>query len=245
MEEKRKFIALLRVSTQKQGSSGLGLEGQQFSINNYVQHVNGIILETITEVESAGNKDKISIDNNLNIEKLLRKRPRLLSAIQLAQKEKACIIVKEASRLSRFSLLIDFLLSSGASFICADSPNDTPMIIKLKTSINEEELLKISSRTKAALQVKKARGATLGSPQNLTAASRKRSVTVRRDNAMNNQNHKMIGYILMCRDKGGMTFQGIADRLNSENHKTTNAKIFYASTAWWLYEKGKKFSIRV
>lgn len=113
------------------------------------------------------------------------------------------------------------------------------MIVKLKTSINEEELLKISSRTKAALQAKKTRGVTLGSPQNLTDASRQRSVAARRENAMNNQNHKMIGYIVMCRDKGGMTFQEIADRLNNENHKTTNCKKFYASTVWWLYEKGK------
>ena len=235
-----KFIALLRVSTKRQGDSGLGLEGQKFAIDNYLRQVDGSIIETIIEVESAGNKDKISIDNNLNIEKLLRKRPRLLYAIQLAQKEKTCIVVKEASRLSRFSLLIDFLLSSGVNFVCADSPHDTPMIIKLKTSINEEELLKISSRTKAALQAKKARGVALGSPQNLTDASRTRSVAVRKENALNNQNHKMIGYIAMCKDKGGMTLQEIADRLNNENHKTTNGKMFYSSTVWWLYEKSKE-----
>jgi DNA invertase Pin-like site-specific DNA recombinase len=111
---------------------------------------------------------------------------------------------------------------------------------KLKTSINEEELLKISSRTKAALQAKKARVVTLGSPQNLTDASRNRSIAVRNENAMHNQNHKMVGYIAMCRDKGGMTFQKIADRLNNENHKTTNGKKFYASTVLWLYEKSKK-----
>jgi len=245
MDDKRRFIALLRVSTQKQGNSGLGLESQKFAIDNYARQVDGEIIETIVEVESAGNKDKISIDNNLNIEKLLRKRPRLLHAIQLAQKEKACIVVKEASRLSRFSLLIDFLLSSGVNFICSDSPNDTPMIIKLKTSINEEELLKISSRTKAALQAKKARGVALGSPQNLTDASRTRSIAVRIENAMSNQNHKMIGYIIMCRDKAGMTFQDIANRLNIENHKTTNGKKFYASTILWLYEKGKESKDRV
>lgn len=237
MEDKNRFIALLRVSTKTQKHSGLGLESQKYAIENYVARNGGEIIETITEVESGGNKDTISIDNNLNIEKLLRKRPRLLYTIRLAQKENACILVKEASRLSRYSLLIDFLLSAGVQFLCVDAPNDTPMIIKLKTSINEEELLKISMRTRHALKAKKAQGFTLGTPANLTRAAVLKSVEVRKAAAMQNANHKMIGYIVMCRDKGGMTFQAIADRLNQENHKTTNGKSFYAKTVWWLYCK--------
>lgn len=236
----KKFVALIRVSTQKQGSSGLGLESQKFSVEQFAKSSGGEIIETVVEVESAGNKDVISVDNNLNIEKLLRKRPKLLYVIRLAQLENATILVKEASRLSRFSLLIDFMLSSGIDFICSDSPNDNHLIIKLKTSINEEELKKISYRTKQALAAKKARGEKLGNPSNLSEKGVQRSIEVRRERALSDANHKVMGYIVMCRDQAGLKFQAICDKLNLENHRTTCGKKFRVGNVFNLYCKAKE-----
>jgi len=239
--EKKKFVSLIRVSTKIQAQSNLGLESQKYSVEKYVESAGGEIIESIIEVESAGNRDKISIDSNLNIDKLLRKRPKLLYAIRLAQKEKATIVVKEASRLSRFSLLIDFLLSSGVDFVCSDSPNDSPLILKLKTSINEEELVKISSRTRSALQAKKARGEVLkGCPANLNNDARLKASRLRKERAFQDPNYKVMGYIVMCRDKGNMLFREICERLNNENHKTTTGKLFVVGIVIWLYNKAKQ-----
>lgn len=239
-QENKRFIALIRVSTLKQGQSGLGLESQKYSIEHFANSIGGEIIETVVEIESAGNRDKISIDNNLNIDRLLRKRPKLLYVIRLAQKENATILVKEASRLSRFSLLIDFMLSSGIDFVCSDSPNDNHLIIKLKTSINEEELKKISSRTKLALAAKKARGAILGTPSNLTNRAIDKAAQLRKERALNDSNYKVMGYIVMCRDKAGLLFQEICDKLNSENHRTTTGKKFVVGTVIRLYNKSKE-----
>jgi DNA invertase Pin-like site-specific DNA recombinase len=243
IDAKKRFIALIRVSTQKQNQSGLGLESQKHSVEYYAKSVGGEIIETIVEVESAGNRDKISIDNNLNIDRLLRKRPKLLYAIRLAQRERATILVKEASRLSRFSLLIDSMLSSGIDFVCSDSPNDNHLIIKLKTSINEEELKKISMRTKLALAAKKARGAVLGSPVNLTAQAITKAAQLRKERALQEPNYKVMGYIVMCRDKAGLIFQAICDKLNLENHRTTTGKKFVVGTVIRLYHKAKALSL--
>lgn len=237
--ESKKYIALIRVSTQKQGASGLGLESQKFSVEQYVNSTGGIILETIVEIESAGNKDHISVDSNLNIEKLLRKRPKLLYVIRLAQRENATILVKEASRLSRFSLLIDFMLTSGIEFICSDSPNDDALIIKLRTSLNEQELRKISSRTQQALSAKRARGETINYVNNLTRNGILKSVDVRKERALADANYKVMGYIVMCRDQAGLKFQEICNKLNSENHRTTNGKRFLVGNVIKLYHKAK------
>ena len=240
-EEKKKFISLIRVSTKAQSVSHLGLDSQKYSVDKYIESVGGTIIESIVEVESAGNKDRISIDSNLNIDKLLRKRPKLLYAIRLAQKENATIVVKEASRLSRFSLLIDFLLSSGINFICTDSPSDSPLIIKLKTSINEEELVKISSRTKAALAAKKARGEKLiGCPSNLNDFARKKAAQLKNERAFQDANYKLMGYIVMCRDNAGLKFREICQRLNAENHRTTTGKYFVCGIVSWIYYKAKR-----
>ncbi len=244
-QEKNKYISLIRVSTKTQAASQLGLESQKYSVERYVKSVEGEIIESIIEVESAGNKDHISIDANLNIDKLLRKRPKLLYAIRLAQQTNAINVVKEASRLSRFSLLIDFILSSGINFVCADSPNDSPLIIKLKTNINEEELVKISSRTRNALMAKKARGEVLtGCPGNLNDEARLKAALVKKQSAQQNANYKSMGYIVMCRDKANMTFQAICNTLNKENHKSTTGKPFALSTVIWLYKRAKELEIQ-
>lgn len=241
MEKRTKYVVLLRVSTRKQEVTGLGLASQETSVLNYVNSVNGEIIEKFVEIESAGNKDRISIDNNLNIEKLLRKRPMLLQAINLAKVENAIIAVKEASRLSRFSLLIDFLLSSGVNFVCTDSPNDSPLIVKLKTSINEEELVKISARTKAALKAKREQGCKLtGNPQNFTNEGRKKGVEAIMNFTKQDSNHKVMGYIEICRDNCKMKFQEICDKLNTENHRTTKGKKFVVGTVIRLYYKAKE-----
>ncbi|MBI3500992.1 MAG: recombinase family protein [Bacteroidetes bacterium] len=232
----KKYIAYYRVSTQKQKHSGLGLDAQKFSVETYVQSVDGVIIESFTEIETAANKDRIRMDSHVSIDTLLKKRPLLLKAINTAKKEGAILVVKEASRLSRFSLLIDFLLSSNVEFVSAESPRDTPLIIKLKTSLNEEEILRISERTRSALKALKERGKKLGTPENLTDEAREKGTKVIIRLAKENPNNKRaIGYVYALRKERKMTYQKIADRLNREGFRTSRGKSFYPKAVQILY----------
>lgn len=103
-----KLVSYIRVSTEQQGQSNLGLQAQQFSIDNYAKSVGGEIIKSFTEIVSGGMKERISVNNHLSVEKLLAKRPVLQEALQYCQKHKAILVVKEASRLTRYSLLMDF-----------------------------------------------------------------------------------------------------------------------------------------
>lgn len=234
----KKFVALYRVSTEKQGQSGLGLGAQRFAVENYAQSVGGGIVETFTEIVSGGaGKDRISTSNNLTTAKLLRKRPKLQAAIDYCLKHDATLVVKEASRLTRYSLLMDFLLASKLGFVCADSPNDSPLIIKLKTALHEEELLKISERTKAALAAKKAAGHRLGSPQRPQPQALEKAAQQRRSEAAaSKENRQAMQLILMYR-KEGRTFRDIVELLNRADYKTTRDQPFTVSSVHMLYRR--------
>ena len=237
-----KIVEYFRVSTQRQSDSHLGIESQIHSVRSYVSSIKGEIVGSFTEVESGGNKDRIRFGSDLSLDALLSKRPTLQKAIQLAQDTNSTLCVKSACRISRFSLLIDYLLSCKINFICTDSPNDSPMIIKLKTSINEEEVEKISLRTKQALAALKRRGYKHIPKENyftqevlLKAAKRKKEI------ANNNPNNKRAkGYIIQLRDNPPLTgkkltFQSISDKLNSEGFKSSQGKKFNPTTVRRLY----------
>lgn len=200
----KKYIAYYRCSTEKQNISHLGLEAQKASVENYVTISGGEIICDFTEIETAGNKDKISVGQQISIESLLRKRPLLLEAIKKAEAENAILVVKESSRLTRYSLLMEFLLKGEIKFECADAPGDTPFIVKLKTSLAEEELLRISERTKAALAALRTRGFKRDTTKHgLTPENIKKGESRRKElAAMNDNNRKASGYISSLRSAG-------------------------------------------
>lgn len=238
----KKYISYLRVSTVKQNNSHLGLEAQQSAIENYVRSTGGEIINSFTEIETAGSKDRISISQQVSIQSLLRKRPLLLQAIKLAESTGSIIICKESSRLTRFSLLMEFLLKSSVTFVFADAPNDTPFLVKLKTSLNEEELLRISERTKSALKALKDRGfekkkrETNGLTSEITKKGKERNMELAE---LNENNRKASGYISMLR-KSGMTFQQIADTLNNEGFQSSQGKTFQTGNVFMLYKRAIK-----
>jgi len=233
------YISYMRVSTMKQNNSHLGLEAQLNSIENYVRSKDGEIIKSFTEIETAGSKDRISISQQVSIQSLLRKRPLLLQAIKLAETTGGIIICKESSRLTRFSLLMEFLLKSSVIFVFADAPNDTPFLVKLKTSLNEEELLRISERTKSALKALKDRGfikkkrETIGLTLDIIKKGIQRKIELA---ALNENNRKASGYIIMLR-KSGLTFQQIADKLNSEGFQSSMGKTFMTGNVFMLYTR--------
>lgn len=224
----KKFIALYRVSTGKQGDSGLGLEAQKFSVTNYLSSCGHELIEEVIEIESASNKDRINTKNRkLDYDTMLNKRPKLKYIIEKAEKEGLTIIVKEPSRLTRFSILMGLLIEYKIPFICSDCPNDDSLMIKLRTLFNEEENLRRSERTKLALDAKRARGEKLGNVKNLSNIGRNKGAKVMKDRASNDiRNVQAIDKIKDLVGIGGITMEGIAVRLNEARYQTTAGKAF-------------------
>jgi DNA invertase Pin-like site-specific DNA recombinase len=143
-----KFVAYYRVSTSKQGASGLGLEAQQAAVESYVGRESGqIVAPPFVEIESGKLKD----------------RPQLKRAIAHARQHKAVLLVAKLDRLARNVSFLANLLEAGVDFRACDNPHATRLTIHILAAVAEEEARAISERTKAALKAAKARGVKLGS----------------------------------------------------------------------------------
>lgn len=224
-----KFASYIRVSTDQQGDSKLGIEAQERINNNYIESVNGILIKQSIEVETGTNKFRISIKNHLNLETLLKKRPVLKELIEYCQKQKATLVVKDLSRLGRNQLLISYLMQAGINFICADSPNDSAFILQIKAALAEEEARLISKRTIEALQSKKSRGEKLGTP-NLENLERGRKIQAEKRIAEAKDFYKnQINRIIKLRKKG-LSYSEIANQLNDFGLKTREGQNFYPTT---------------
>ncbi len=140
------FVAYFRVSTDRQGRSGLGLEAQREAVMRHLVGQAGTLRAEFTEVESGKRND----------------RPQLAAAIATAKKAKATLIIAKLDRLARNVHFISGLMESGVDFIAADNPHANRLLVHLLAAFAEHEREQISLRTKAALQAAKARGVRLG-----------------------------------------------------------------------------------
>ncbi len=146
MDSASKYIAYFRVSTERQGVSGLGLEAQQTSVNQYVARSGGELLAEYVEVESGRKSD----------------RPQLTAAIAKAKKLGAILLIAKLDRLARRVHFISGLMETGVQFRAADMPNADRFMLHVYAAMAEEEARRISERTRNALQAAKARGVKLG-----------------------------------------------------------------------------------
>jgi DNA invertase Pin-like site-specific DNA recombinase len=212
-----KHIAYYRVSTQKQGQSGLGLEAQRQSVLNFIKGAE--VVEEITEVETGTNK---------------RERAEINRAIELCKKHNATLVIAKLDRLARNVAFTAALMDSGIDFVAVDNPHANRLTIHILSAIAEHEAKLISERTKAGLAIAKQRGKKLGSPLNLTEAARAKSIDARKAKAANNENNKRAaGYIKALRGSG-MSFQSIADKLNNEGFRSSRGKDFTAKAVQLL-----------
>ena len=146
------IITYIRVSTQKQGQSGLGLESQQAAIERFCAAEGYAVTQSFTEVESAKGADALD------------RRPQLNAALKRAAVYRCPIVVAKLDRLSRDVALISGLMAQGVPFIVTEIPNADPFMLHIYAAVAEQERTKISERTKAALAAAKARGVKLGKP---------------------------------------------------------------------------------
>jgi DNA invertase Pin-like site-specific DNA recombinase len=141
-----RFIAYYRVSTAKQGRSGLGLEGQRAAVLAYLNGGSWNLAADFTEIESGKDND----------------RPALAKALELCRLTGAALVIAKLDRLSRDAHFLLGLEKSGVDFVAADMPNANRLTVRLMAVIAQEEREMIASRTKAALTAAKARGVKLG-----------------------------------------------------------------------------------
>ena len=145
----RRYIAYFRVSTPRQGRSGLGLEAQQQAVNAFLHGHEEFILERFTEIESGRKND----------------RPQLAAALEACRRHKAALLIAKLDRLAHNVYFISGLMESGVEFVAVDMPEANRLTSHILAAVAEHEREMISQRTKVALQAAKARGAKLDSPQ--------------------------------------------------------------------------------
>jgi DNA invertase Pin-like site-specific DNA recombinase len=142
----RQFIAYYRVSTDRQGRSGLGLDAQRDAVLRHIAGHAGELSDEFCEVESGKRND----------------RPQLAAAIAAAKKAKATLIIAKLDRLARNVHFVSGLMESRVDFVAADNPHANKLMVHLLAAFAEHEREQISQRTKDALAAAKARGTKLG-----------------------------------------------------------------------------------
>ena len=158
------FITYYRVSTARQGLSGLGLEAQRHSVMQYISERTRTVLAEFVEVETGKGANA------------LEKRPELRRALQMCKRSGATLLIAKLDRLARNVHFVSGLIETGVDFIAADMPNANKVMIQMHAVMSEWERDQISERTKAALAAAKARGVVLGTtgPANLRRYTQER-----------------------------------------------------------------------
>ena len=207
------YIAYYRVSTQKQGQSGLGLDAQRAAVASFTGNCTNCIIGTYTDIESGKNND----------------RPELLKAIAQAKATGAKLLIAKLDRLSRNAAFILTLKDSGVNFVCADMPEANALTIGIMAIIAQQEREMISQRTKAALQAKKERSGEWRKGR-ITAETHAKGQQAIKEKAATNQNTLRARNYAQALKEQGLTLQAIADRLNAEGHTTATGKAYHRTT---------------
>ncbi len=215
-----KYISYYRVSTKKQEKSGLGLDAQKTAVQKFLNQ-DSILIAEYQEAESGKDNE----------------RPELNRAIEHCKKENAILLIAKLDRLSRNAAFILTLRDSKIEFVCADMPTANSVTIGIMAILAQDERERISQRTKVALAELKARGVNLGSSQNLTNDSRKRSAEVRKNKALENDNNRKATAMIVLMRKDGKSLYFISKHLNDSGFKTRNGKEFNQMTVKRLYDR--------
>jgi DNA invertase Pin-like site-specific DNA recombinase len=212
----KQLVAYLRVSTQKQGRSGLGIEAQRDAVARFAQAEGATVLAEFVEVETGKGSDAID------------RRPRLAAALAQAKREGCAIVVAKLDRLSRDVHFISGLMGRRVPFIVAELGADADsFMLHLYAALAEKERKLISERTRAALAIKKAQGVKLGNPR-LYEATAKAALATRRGADVFAAN--VLPVIRSIEASGVTRYRGIAEALNARGVHTARGGGWHAAT---------------
>jgi DNA invertase Pin-like site-specific DNA recombinase len=207
----KKLIAYYRVSTEKQGRSGLGLDAQKAAVESYARSVDAVIVAPpYVEVESGKRSD----------------RPKLAAALSHAKCIGATLVVAKLDRLARNVAFLAALMESGVDFVACDQPHANRLTIHILAAVAEDEAKRISDRTVAALAAYKRRGGRLGASRpecrNLTQSARIRGARAAGTVAtrLADEAYRHYRPIVTELRAAGRTLRQIADHLNASGYTT-------------------------
>jgi DNA invertase Pin-like site-specific DNA recombinase len=196
-----KFVAYFRVSTDKQGKSGLGLDAQRHAVEQYLNGGSWSLIGEFTEIESGKRNE----------------RPELVKALTACKRNKAKLVIAKLDRLSRNLAFIATLMDSGVEFVAVDNPHANKLTIHILAAVAQHEREMIAQRTKDALQAAKARGVVLGNPKLADVRDRAvASLKVEADRFARN----IAPIIREIQSSGVASHRGIARALNSRGIAT-------------------------
>jgi len=213
----RTIVSYIRVSTGKQGKSGLGIEAQREAIARFAAAEELEVLTEFVEVETCKGSDA------------LERRPRLAEALAKARKAKAPVVVAKLCRLSRDVAFISGLMAQRVPFIVAELGADAdPFMLHIYAALAEKERALIADRTRAALAQKKAQGTVLGNRTNLRDAQAKGVATNRK--AADAFASNVLPIVRQIQAAGATTHRAIAQSLNDRGVRTARGGDWHDST---------------
>lgn len=220
---KRALISYVRVSTARQGRSGLGMEAQREAISRFAASEGYEVLEEFMEVETGKGSDALS------------RRPKLAEALAVARRKKCAVVVSKLDRLGRDVHFISGLMAHGIQFIVTElGTNVDPFMLHLWAAIDEKELKVIQKRTKDALAAAKARGVVLGGPR--LDEARIIGHQVIKENA-DQHAAKVLSVIQTVQRAGAKTLREIAAALNDKGVQTRRGGQWHASSVRNVLER--------
>jgi DNA invertase Pin-like site-specific DNA recombinase len=212
----RQLVTYIRVSTDKQGKSGLGIEAQRAALSRFAEAEGFDIISERVEIETGKGSDAIE------------RRPELAAALASARRHRCSIAVAKLDRLSRDVHFVSGLMAHRVPFIVAELGADVdPFILHLFAALAEKERALIATRTKAALAAAKVRGVQLGGPK--LAEAREQGVEALKA-AADRHAANVIPLIQEVRKAGATTLRDIADALNARGVPTPRGGRWHATS---------------
>jgi DNA invertase Pin-like site-specific DNA recombinase len=200
------FISYLRVSTQRQGHSGLGIEAQRAAVDRYLSEAGGSLLQEYVEVESGSCKS----------------RPVLVQSIAQCRSTKAALLIAKLDRLARNVAFVSSLMESGVDFVAADTPYANRLMIHILAAFAEHERTMISERTKAALAAARNRGVVLGANGVILAKENKGAAEAFADS--------LRPVVRQACESGAKTLAEFSAVLNARGYRTREGALWRPST---------------
>jgi DNA invertase Pin-like site-specific DNA recombinase len=212
----RPLVIYLRVSTSRQGRSGLGIDTQRAALARFAEAEGFEIIREFVEVETGKGADALD------------RRPQLAAALAAARKQRCAVAVAKLDRLSRDVHFISGLMAHRVPFLVAElGPDVDPFILHLFAALAEKERALISARTRAALQAAKERGVKLGGPK--LRQARKRAAAAIQASA-DRHAANVLPIIREVQKAGARTLREIADALNARGVPTARGGRWFATS---------------
>lgn len=211
-----KYIVYFRVSTDRQGRSGLGLDAQRNAVSTFLSNSNAEIVTEIIEIESGTNNH----------------RPHIAETLRLCRVHNAILLIAKLDRLARNVAFISGLMESGVEFVAVDFPTANRLTIHILAAVAEHEAKLISDRTKAALTAARARGTRLGGDRgnlpSVAKAGARQSALVRSAKAA--QFTRDVGPLIRKLSHQGLSLRKIAQELTSQSIRSPRGGAWSATS---------------